>query len=126
MIRKEFQLVLWSWISIPVWYQIYATGKGVILRVNSVPTELRRKDNACVCVCVRVHVLVNSTVLNIVKAVSSVTLTICMYHVCMQIYAIGHTHTYSTFYLVLGIQKTVCAHMYIQYRANVHMHVLHL
>ena len=31
MIRKEFQLVLWSWISIPVWYQIYATGKGVIM-----------------------------------------------------------------------------------------------
>ena len=27
MIRKEFQLVLWSWTSIPVWYQIYVTGK---------------------------------------------------------------------------------------------------
>ena len=31
MIRKEFQLVLWSWISIPIRYQIYATGKGVIM-----------------------------------------------------------------------------------------------
>ena len=47
MIRKEFQLVLWSWISIPVWYQIYATGKGV-MHVNSVPTELRRRTvHAC-------------------------------------------------------------------------------
>ena len=41
-IKKEFQLVLWSWIITPVWYQIYAKGKGVILRVNSVHTGLKR------------------------------------------------------------------------------------
>ena len=76
MIRKEFQLVLWSWIIVPVWYQICVTGKGV-MNVNSTPTELRRKDNVCVRVCMCVH-------------------DVCNMYAFMQIYTIGHTCAYST------------------------------
>ena len=84
MIRKEFQLVLWSWISIPVWYQIYVTGKGV-MHVNSVPTE--QCLHAYVCVRGYVCVHDNSTVVNIVKDMSSVTSYVDMH-------AIGHMRTY--------------------------------
>ena len=46
----------------------------------------------CVCVCVFVFVLVNSTVVNIVKDMSSVTS-----YVGLQIHAIGHMRTYNTY-----------------------------